>query len=57
MTTWGLYEKALELRQCVNSWEPGARLLGNVRADEISAILKDYTRLRLQAGISDGVTL
>lgn len=53
MTTSDLYSKALELRLCARSWEPGVRLLGNVRADEISAIVSDYVRLRMEAGISD----
>jgi len=45
--TRDLYSKALELKQCAKSWDPDARLLGNVKASEIVAILNDYTSLRL----------
>jgi hypothetical protein len=47
-----LYSAALELRACANSWEPSARLLGNVRADMLAAVMSDYLRLRFQAGIT-----
>ena len=48
-----LYDVGLELRICANSWEPEARLLGNIKASELKAMASDYVRLRLQAGISD----
>ncbi len=46
-----LYGKGLELRQCVVGWEPDAKLLGNVSALEIKAVLDDYLKLRLEKGI------
>jgi hypothetical protein len=51
-TTGELYETALALRQCAQSWEPQVCLLGNVTAESIEAMCKDYLRLRLEAGIS-----
>ena len=46
-----LYKQALELRQCAKNWEPDVRLIGDVKVSEIVAILNDYAKLRLQAGI------
>lgn len=35
---------ATELLQCATAWEPNARLLGNVTADEIAAICESWLR-------------
>lgn len=37
-----VFDKARELRKCAAAWEPGVRLLGNIRADEIIGILDAY---------------
>lgn len=52
LTDHQLYEGALELLQCANSWEPDVRLLGNVKASTIREICRDYARLKLQNGIT-----
>lgn len=37
---------AVDVHQCATSWEPGARLIGNVRADEIAHLAAEVMRLR-----------
>ena len=46
-----LFEIGLELQQCAKAWEGEARLIGNIKASDLLAMAKDYTRLRLQAGV------
>lgn len=52
-----IFDKAAELRECAAAWEPGVRLLGNVRADEIIGILAAYEAriAELEAMLSDEV--
>lgn len=38
--------KELEIRECAASWEPGARLLGDVTAGEIVGVCDELIRLR-----------
>lgn len=52
-STGELYDAALMLRIHAQAWEPGARILGNVRADTIEAVMDDYIKLRLELGISN----
>jgi GNAT superfamily N-acetyltransferase len=51
-STSDLYKIGIDLKMCADSWEGDARLLGNIKASELSAMARDYTRLRLQAGIT-----
>ena len=46
-----LFEVGLELQQCAKAWDGDARLIGNIKASDLLAMAKDYTRLRLQAGV------
>lgn len=39
-----LDDVAAELRTCALAWEPSARLLGNVRADDIASLCDRYGR-------------
>lgn len=48
-----LFSKALELQQCAHCWVDEAKLLGNVSAKELRAVMKDYLKLRLEKGIDD----
>lgn len=45
---------AIDLSRCASSWEPEARLLGNIRADELAFLAR--TVLELHASISSSET-
>jgi len=45
-TDGNLMEVAQHMRQCGNSWEPGARLIGNCRACDLAAIADEYLRIK-----------
>jgi len=53
-TSSELYSIALLMNQCAHAWVPEAKLLGNVSAKEMQDVMRDYLRLRLKEGISDG---
>ena len=40
-------DTARELRKCADSWVPDARLVGNVRADDIAALCKYFEDLHI----------
>jgi len=46
-----LFGIGLELQNCAKAWDGDARLIGNIKASDLLAMAKDYTRLRLQAGV------
>jgi len=50
-----LVEVAKHLRQCGQAWEPGARLIGNCRADDIAQVASNFLAdQELIAGLCNG---
>ena len=48
-----MYTAARETLNCALHWEGDARLIGNVRAEDIAAFSADYLRMKLNSGIDD----